>query len=881
MNEAYDLVLQMTSEQASAGPTPYRKFSQLLGWTPSDLVHLPAADNIAAAHLVVEHGLENSAVLSFLRYPRRYGDLSFDEQRILLGISYNNLVDWHISITRDEVLYLYNRTDPPSIVFREAISRPTMDSLRSAKFDQITGKKPNPNIPALDTALIQTLSYWKRELSAASGYTLKNSNLSTLFNHIIFVRAAEDHYRTFNLPFVTTLRTEWALHPNEPIRIVLERLIRSFNEGHLPSYMDADDLLRPFDSLDRSALTYLIEDLYSNKFARLYDYNFSLISKHALSRIYEHYVSLLRLEESDQATLFPRLPEEERNKSYGSFYTPQYIARFFGRFLREHMAPSAFKRIKSLDPACGSGVFLRTLLELQCDPVQESFSQDSVDSAFRNAHGVDVDQNACQATRLSLALLYLVLQDKLPSTLAIVNDEAIGHFTQNPDEIGTYDAIVANPPFVRHELLEPPLRSRLQDYLGEDIMGRADMYLAFVKLAIDLLKPGGIACLVVPQTFLVASNASKLRQKVADECWINCLADLSGIRVFDQAQSYVSLLIFQKHRDGIPTPPATMVRCQELVGQALQDALSGKEVDTPFYSIYSVDQAFFQSERWTVTTSAEARVRRSLSHLKVVGDFLEVRQGFVTGADGVFIRKTAEIPRSERSAYAPYLPDRQISRYTLPKSSESSVFYPYKDSEKLTEQELKTQFPLTWNYLEENRSKLEARSGLARYGREWWEPMWARPPEHMMRPKIVSPNVAVMPKFGIDAEGRYAVTRAPILYPRARELENEYLLFFLAVLNSPVAFWHMHATSSTLGRGYAKLEPSSIKRTPVPDPSTLPHSLLAEILDLVKVRLTLSSERDIYAVERRLDWLVADAYGLTAEDRASLGVGGRHADNQD
>jgi hypothetical protein len=133
-----------------------------------------------------------------------------------------------------------------------------------------------------------------------------------------------------------------------------------------------EDLLRRFDDLDPATVTALLTDFYYNKYAEYYEYDFSLISKHALSQVYEHYVSLLRFEESPQVTLplFQQLPEEERNKLFGSIYTPQYIARFFGRYLRAHMTPPSYARIKAVDPACGSGIFLRTLLELQFDQPQ-------------------------------------------------------------------------------------------------------------------------------------------------------------------------------------------------------------------------------------------------------------------------------------------------------------------------------------------------------------------------------------------------------------------------------------------------------------------------------------------------------------------------------
>ena len=71
------------------------------------------------------------------------------------------------------------------------------------------------------------------------------------------------------------------------------------------------------------------------------------------------------------------------------------------------MPPIAFKRLKTLEPAVGSGIFLRTLLEMQCDPLQERVTTDLIETAFSNVLGIDIDPNAVQAALLSLSLLHL------------------------------------------------------------------------------------------------------------------------------------------------------------------------------------------------------------------------------------------------------------------------------------------------------------------------------------------------------------------------------------------------------------------------------------------------------------------------------------------
>jgi hypothetical protein len=96
MSTVYDNLTRILSATTSAEQrlSAMRGFASELHWTPSFEMHnsfgVAGADN----HLVVEHGLENSAIISFLKSPRRAADLDPIQLRLLLEISFNNLVEW-------------------------------------------------------------------------------------------------------------------------------------------------------------------------------------------------------------------------------------------------------------------------------------------------------------------------------------------------------------------------------------------------------------------------------------------------------------------------------------------------------------------------------------------------------------------------------------------------------------------------------------------------------------------------------------------------------------------------------------------------------------------------------------------------------------------
>ena len=859
-----------------------RDFAYYFGWTPSDSIET-AESNYAKTHLVVEHGLENTAVISFLKRP--FADLNFEERKRLLNISYNNLVDWHIQVESEQVTFVFNRSYPERIVEKHIVSRDSLNALRSEFFEVVSGKRQSANLPALDEALIKTIQFWKSYLSTEIDDLDSNLELSALFNAIIFTRAVEDYYRTIHYGESKEWIESRALYDaclapgseHITLREIIIKTLDKFGQNNVSDTLINYSLLAKFDGLTAETVRSLVENFYRIRGAKPYEYNFSLMSKNSLSRIYERYVSLLRVKEasSGQQTFPFASPEEISDRTFGGIYTPQYIARFFVRYLREQMPPIKFKRLLSLEPAVGSGIFLRTLLEMQCDPLQEGVRTELIHEAFGNTIGLDLDPNATQAALLSLSLLHLVLVGKLPKNLQLFSTETIEYFMGHPELKESRDIVIANPPFVPVENQSDELRQRIRDYMGEYATGRIDTSLAFLKLAIEALKPGGFGLYVMPYAFLIGDSATKMREYLIEQCWIKCLVDLSAIKVFENTGAYVILLIFQKKDGDSNKIPALIVKCKALESRALQAAIEDREADNPVYQLYRVSQESFQQPTWTLTVPSLESIQRKLSELPPISEFMQVRQGFITGADKVFIVDESTYAQLNPELFRPYLSDREMQSYTVPGKTSNYVFYPYVDNIKITEVELKD-FRETWKYLNDNRHILEKRASVIKNSNNWWLPTSPREPNNLMRPKIVTPHIVLIPRFGLDLEGKFAVSHTPLLYPKEEIIEQDLLRFFLAVLNSTICFKTITDNTHKYSHGYSVLEVKTLQRTPVPDPKKVSPSEIRRLTDLVNRRIEAEGSL-IIELEREIDRIVLDLYELSGTERNALGLGGNNA----
>jgi len=891
----YGIVMELTTSLPTVAPARTRvllnNFADNFQWTPSDSLDIPSTNDFANAHLIVEHGLENQAVISFLNRP--YADLSYSQKRNLLGISYNNLVDWHIQVESSQIIYIFNRCDPEKIVKAHQISRDNLDYLRSRAFEEISGQRHHPNLPALDDALIDTISFWKRNLSVEISDFISNEKFSALFNAIIFTRAIEDNYRRLNplradefsnsqTLFETFLRND---SDQLTIRDAILRTLSYFGQNNIPEYLINQSLLNDFDSLDVQTVQALLKDFYRIKYAKPYEYDFSLISKHALSRIYERYTSLLRIEESDQLSLFPALPKEQSNKAYGSVYTPQFIARFFARYLHEQMPPFEFKQLRTLEPAIGSGIFLRTLLEIQCDLTKDRVNLEFIQSAFENIVGLDIDPNACQAALLSLSLLYLVLTDELPSRMSIETAEVIKYYEQNPELKNSFSVVITNPPFVALSDQTEEMRERISKFMEDDASGKVDLSLVFLKIALEVLKPGGYGLFVLPHKFLLSKSDARIRQLITQKAWIRCLVDLSAVPVFGEVDTYVILLIFQKRLNIQAEPVATIAYCQELVGRALQDVVEGKEVETEFYNVFKVSQDAFNSDDWLLQPPSIARIQNKLESLPKISDFMKIGVGVQTGNNKVFIIPKALVPKGEMDIFIPYLSDREMKSYNTPQQVEKYLFYPYVENHLLEENEIRATYPKTWKYLSQFKNELESRAALKKNNELWWQ--LDRPRlECIQLPKIISPHLSIMPRFSLDIDGKFAVVRSPVIYPKERQIEidsdcesdlldrpveNELLRYFVAILNSSICYRYISEHSHKYGSGYSMLEPKTLLKTPVPDPTKISSSEMSQLLRLVDKRF-LSSGNEAIQLEIEIDRAVSKLYGFTDEECSIYGA---------
>lgn len=185
------------------------------------------------------------------------------------------------------------------------------------------------------------------------------------------------------------------------------------------------------------------------------------------------------------------------------------------------------KGYRVLDPACGSGGFLYGAYRAGVKPV--------------NLFGLELSLDVAEAAKLRVKLL-----GGSPDQI-VVGDA----FKVETDLLGSFDAVLMNPPFGSRTKINDlnVLRSFDLPQIGRSSLDPKPMApeLLFLELALKMLRPGGIMATVVPDGVLQNSSAKYVREWLAKESDLKAVISCPSVTFQPYGTGVkTSILIMQK-----------------------------------------------------------------------------------------------------------------------------------------------------------------------------------------------------------------------------------------------------------------------------------------------------------------------------------------------
>lgn len=449
-------------------------------------------------------------------------------------------------------------------------------------------------------------------------------------------------------------------------------------------------------------------------------------------------------------------------KAGGVTYTPKILADFVAQQIVD--ATGKFQTrcpIRILDPAIGHGELLVSLLERLSNRSELTIE----------VHGFETNPEAIDIAtkRIKQQFPGISLNFELGNFLEFV----LEHFGSNDHSSlfqrpapQTCDLIIANPPYVRTQIMGATQAQLLANQFG--LTGRVDLYYAFILGMAQVLKPYGIAGIIVSNRFMTTKSGASIRRALCERFNIRHAWDLGDTKLFQAAVLPAVLLLENKTDHKFESPTFTTIyQTAKSATETATDpisALNGEGI------IEIADGRHFQvrhgrlntngalDDVWRITTEAVD------AWLAVVDDYSwgtfrdigRIRVGVKTCADKVFIRDDWEdILDTDRPELLKPLTTHHIAHRFKPLTPNrpTQILYPHEVIQGRRRAVDLAFYPNSRIYLEGCRPALECRQYVMEAGRKWYEIWVPQDPGAWERPKLVFRDIAEQPTFWIDLNG--------------------------------------------------------------------------------------------------------------------------------
>jgi hypothetical protein len=683
-------------------------------------------------------------------------------------------------------------------------------------------------------------------------------------------------------------------------------------------------------------------------------YRFDVVPIELLGGVYERYLGKrLRVIGNDVQDEY----KLEYQRTKGAVYTPPWVVK---RIVEKTLAPLVKEKdpdellqLRVLDPACGSAGFLLGVYDFLADHIVTWFghhpsdrriaayvaeTEDGPRVAPRVAHdiinyciyGVDIDPEAVEVARMSLALRYLEQTSWMsgePHLLlkgiglnirqgnSLVGPDIVGlgidvekvisetmpfdwHSTTTGFgavmENGGFDAVVGNPPYIEVKRYKEWMPSQYRYFKESGVFettaeGKTDIAMPFMEQGLKLLNKNGRLGFIIQNRFFKTDYGEIVRAWLKRNKAIAEIEDFRDLQIFEGRTTYTTVLILQKNS------PSVHYRTYETVTDAAADIPSVQCIlkwDAIDGNVWSFDQPDLLEVHHNLaqkhgTIGRHTQLQISVGLQTLYGKLyqfepVEVKPRTVIGKNG-----EGEIITLEKAALRPLCRNRGFYPFRQD-NADAWVIFPYDvadgEASEIGWKEFKERFPKAASYLEERKRKLlkavDAEEGVNR----WHLYRYPKNLASQASAKVLFPSTIEDTIAAVDENGDIYQDNVRMNSIAFRNATITQLKSLACLVNSTTfsALARLKAGLSDSGwrqfnRQYAELVPFPIAIINDPDTVKTLSDLADKIGDLQTKSISASTEgaktgfrATIESLWRQLDGIVEEVYGLTKSQKEVL-----------
>ena len=263
--------------------------------------------------------------------------------------------------------------------------------------------------------------------------------------------------------------------------------------------------------------------------------------------------------------LFEQLLNKGFKQNEGQFFTPIPITRFIWDSLPvDRMVKSERGTVypKVIDYACGAGHFLTEAIE-----AINFFAQSDGNNAWARDHiyGIEKDYRLARVAKISLFM-------NGAGEGNIIFGDGLENAPDKGIENGTFDILVANPPYAVKDFKQHlQLKNNSFTLLERIGLNGGEIETLFVERIAQLLKPQGIAAVILPSSILSNDSASYTgaREQILQNFYIRGIAAF-GSKTFGATGTNTVVMFLEKFNE----PPKQI----DLSEDSVESIFSGRDL---------------------------------------------------------------------------------------------------------------------------------------------------------------------------------------------------------------------------------------------------------------------------------------------------------------
>jgi len=328
--------------------------------------------------------------------------------------------------------------------------------------------------------------------------------------------------------------------------------------------------------------------------------------------------------------------KDPKQREPGQVYTPRVIISFIINLIKHRINEENPKKkniknieinnskqqLKVADIACGTGRFLTYwwLNDLKYESKHKKTSKTQY-------YGYDIDPTAIKIAN------QIPIKGKVLKNIDSLLDSHL-------DQTNIFDVIIGNPPYIESRAISDENWNNLKKKY-ESAHKKFDLSVVFLEKIVNLLKPGGLAGIIITNKWLVSDYGEIIRKILLTKTHIEYIIDVSHLLLFKGSSTYPIIIIFQKlEQDNfdISNLQTNLVQINDV------NQLDSIFLKNQTYPINQILQSFFlKSPKNIISSNLDSSSKQILEHIWdlerkndtiLLGDYkcpYKLRKGIHTG----------------------------------------------------------------------------------------------------------------------------------------------------------------------------------------------------------------------------------------------------------